>query len=82
MNRIFRAPLFAAHVLIAIAEYMLTASSFAVKKRCNQLRGQNKKAEPAKVFSFGSSAIFSEDPPLSPPFSQKDRLCREIAFSH
>ncbi len=29
--------------------------------------GQNKKAEPTKGFSFGSSAIFSKDPPLSYP---------------
>jgi hypothetical protein len=27
--------------------------------------GQNKEAEPAKGISFGSSAIFSKDPPLS-----------------
>ncbi len=29
--------------------------------------GQNKKAELAKGISFGSSAIFSKDPPLSYP---------------
>ncbi len=35
------------------------------------------KAEPAKGFSFGSSAIFPKDPPLSYPFSRRDRLCRD-----
>jgi len=36
-----------------------------------------KKAGPAKGYPFGSSAIFSQDPPLSCPFSRRDRLCRE-----
>jgi hypothetical protein len=48
------------------------------KNRRNQIRGHNKKAEQTKGFSFGSSAIFSQDPPLSSPFSRRDRLCREI----
>src|SRR5512143_1498003 len=38
------------------------------KKNAPSECGQNKKAESAKGFSFGSSAIFAEDPPLSSSF--------------
>jgi hypothetical protein len=31
----------------------------------------NKKTEPTKELSFGSSAVFSKDPPLSAPSSRK-----------
>jgi hypothetical protein len=36
-----------------------------------------KKAELTEVSSFGSSAIFLEDPPLSAPFSRRVRFYRD-----
>jgi hypothetical protein len=41
---------------------------------------QTKKAEPQEYFPFGSSAIFSKDPPLSVPSLQRLWLYRIISF--
>ena len=42
---------------------------------------ESKKAELTKGLSFGSSAIFSKDPPLSAPFSRRVWLFR-VSLSH